>query len=364
MWKTITISLCAFFCLSNLNAATIAVTSLNNSGSGTLREAITNAVFDDIIQFNSALSGSIVLQSALPDITVRLTINGPSSGLVTLDGNDLYPLFIAQTDSFFVNKLNLSNGVRAGGGGAVFVDLDHFATLSNLNVTLSAASDGLNPLFADVGGQLILNNVTFSSSNTSEVYLNTGNLAINNTSTTDTIVGGSGVVVTDGDAVNMFTPTASSGEDLFILVVSGTTSFTGTTVEPLIILSNGTLSGDYTIGYLANYGICQMGDSSTITQCQSLNGSILDSQGTLQVKIDSAGNSDQLANGGLIILNGTLELRPSSGTYSANTIYTIVTSDAFILGAFDIVTPFNGLDFQVNYNSNSVEIEILTTSTI
>lgn len=81
------------FCTHYMNAVTITVTNLNDSGVGSLRQAITDASSGDIIAFNTSLAGTITLLTALPTITVNnLTIRGNlSSGAPTIviDGNNL-----------------------------------------------------------------------------------------------------------------------------------------------------------------------------------------------------------------------------------------------------------------------------------
>lgn len=68
-------------------AATIPVSNLNDSGPGSLREAISVANSNgtsDLIDFGDALSGDIVLQSALPGLFGTVEIAGPGSAAVTI----------------------------------------------------------------------------------------------------------------------------------------------------------------------------------------------------------------------------------------------------------------------------------------
>ena len=66
--------------------AAFTVTSLDDAGPGTLREAITLAnatAAADTIDF--AVTGVIHIGSQLPTITAPLTINGPGAELLTID---------------------------------------------------------------------------------------------------------------------------------------------------------------------------------------------------------------------------------------------------------------------------------------
>jgi hypothetical protein len=79
-------------------AKTITVTSRQDSGSGTLRAAITEADNDandtspakaDLITFASGLSGSIDLQSPLPTVTDSIDLHGPGARRITINGKSV-----------------------------------------------------------------------------------------------------------------------------------------------------------------------------------------------------------------------------------------------------------------------------------
>ena len=74
-------------------AATFTVTNLNDSGAGSLRQAILdakNATGDDTIIFQTGLSGSILLTNGALQIDSNLTINGPGAKMLVIDGNGLF----------------------------------------------------------------------------------------------------------------------------------------------------------------------------------------------------------------------------------------------------------------------------------
>jgi hypothetical protein len=147
MIKKIFLISCLFLCTGIIYASTISVTNTNDSGAGSLRQAITSAVDGDII--NIALSGTITLSSELPIIAKTITINGYSTGTI-ISGNNVYRIFTVQipTGTVTFNGLNIQNGLS----------------------TIGAASG----LYAITGnnGKVVLNRCTFSGCNTtgSEAY--------------------------------------------------------------------------------------------------------------------------------------------------------------------------------------------------
>ncbi len=105
-------------------AATIIVANLNDSGAGSLRQAILDAnaaAGDDIITFASGLTGTINLAGALPALSTNITINGPGADLLTVrrDTGGDYRIFdiTGATTTSTISGLTISNGVADFGGG-------------------------------------------------------------------------------------------------------------------------------------------------------------------------------------------------------------------------------------------------------
>ncbi|MEL6047525.1 hypothetical protein AAGG49_23020, partial [Stenotrophomonas maltophilia] len=62
--------------------ATLVVTNTDDAGAGSLRAAITSAQTDtdqDTIEFARAVTGTIALASALPDLSADVILSGPGA---------------------------------------------------------------------------------------------------------------------------------------------------------------------------------------------------------------------------------------------------------------------------------------------
>ena len=102
-------------------AATRTVTTLADSGAGSLRQAIADAVSEDTITF--AVPGTIALTGGELVIDKALTISGPGANALTLSGNNASRV------------LYVPLGVPAGGGSV---------RISGLTI---ADGDGFSPNF-------------------------------------------------------------------------------------------------------------------------------------------------------------------------------------------------------------------------
>jgi hypothetical protein len=130
--------------------ATITVTTLDDSGDGSLRSAIAEAnsvAGDDTIMFAQGLSGTINLASALPGLSSNIELEGPGADLLTVrrDTGGDYRIFSVTVGSevtlsgMMISNGRLSSGAEATGGG-----LRNAGTLNLANCTVShnTAVDG------------------------------------------------------------------------------------------------------------------------------------------------------------------------------------------------------------------------------
>ena len=133
--------LCALM-LWNLNtrASTLTVTSLADSGPGTLRDQVAAAASGDTINFS--VTGTITLtNSAVMPIAKNLTITGPGAGSLTVN-RTLYGTTIFSISNGIVSLSGLT--ISGGGGnfgGAIYMS-GGTVTIASTTLSNNAADDG------------------------------------------------------------------------------------------------------------------------------------------------------------------------------------------------------------------------------
>lgn len=105
-----------FLTTISLHATVLTVTSLADSGSGSLRDTIAASSAGDAIQF--AVNGKIVLSSAI-NINHSLFLQGPGAALLTVDANHVDRAFVTSGNSTnTISGMTITNGYVAGANGA------------------------------------------------------------------------------------------------------------------------------------------------------------------------------------------------------------------------------------------------------
>ncbi|MFN5857624.1 MAG: FG-GAP-like repeat-containing protein, partial [Pseudanabaenaceae cyanobacterium] len=162
--------------------ANFTVTNTNNSGAGSLRDAIAQAnalAGADTISFAGVFSDgntsndTITLTSEL-SLNGDLTINGSGGDLVTISGNNASRVFtVGGGVNVTLNALTLIGGNAGGGfGGGIYNN----GTLTLTNSTLSNSTASAGGGIWNQGGTLTLTNTTLSSNTASG---NGGGMTIN-----------------------------------------------------------------------------------------------------------------------------------------------------------------------------------------
>ena len=262
--------------LSNI----VTVTNTNDSGAGSLRNALTNATSGEIINFARTAFGTITLSSGPLEVATNLTIDGPGAKNVTIDGNNTFLDLLVDADvTASLSGLTITGGEASATtyGGGILND----GTLTVANCVITKNSGG------EVGGG-ILNNGSVTVTN-SVVSDNTATFAAginNNPGATLTV---SGSTITNNAAGELNGGIGNFG---------GTVKITNSVVSDNVAQSGGGGIGD------TKFSFGSGGGGGTLT----INNSIV-----------SGNSSPGGQNGGGILVNGGA-LTISGSTVANNTV--------------------------------------------
>ena len=181
----------ALFCSVSISAYAdiITVTKTNDSGPGSLRQALVDSQDGDTIDFDPLLKGqTIFLTSAELVINKSITISGPSPNLLAVSRAQNAPAFrifnLMSGRSVTIQGLTISNGLAPefGCGGGI---LDEGSSLSLMNCTVSGNStDGTGGgICAESNATLTIESSTLSGNYAGDYgggIANNGTLTINN----------------------------------------------------------------------------------------------------------------------------------------------------------------------------------------
>src|SRR5947207_254113 len=208
---------CALFGLPTGQAATITVNNKNDSGPGSLRQALADAHNEDTINFDSSLNGqTITLTSGELVVNKIVSINGPGPNNLAVDANHASRVFhVSDGASAGISGLSIINGSASGlYGGGIYND---HSTLSVINCTLSGnsadAPTGGGGGIYNAGAITQLANTVFNASSIFRASGMIGSLGYNLCSDD-----GSGFLTATGDQINinpMLGPLQDNGGPIF-----------------------------------------------------------------------------------------------------------------------------------------------------
>jgi hypothetical protein len=226
--------------IGTAEAANYTVTTTNESGAGSLRDAIGQANANpgaDSIGFAAGLTGTITLASTLPQITQDLTITGPGAGVVTVSGNHLHQVFnISPSVTVSISGLTISNGLGPPDGGGISnagtLAITHSTFSGNSGragggiynagtLTITNSTFHSNPVTAVGGGvlnsngaMLTITNSTFygnSASASGGGILNSGTMTVTNSTISGNAAGRFGGGIFNNAGTMMITNSTLSG---------------------------------------------------------------------------------------------------------------------------------------------------------
>ncbi len=174
-------------------AATFTVTTVADSGAGSLRQAILDANANpgaDAITIG--VTGRIELAAPLPPVSEALVISGPGAASLTIDGNGLGSVLVSTA------SLTISGLTVTGGGGTAFGGGINATVLSMTDVVISGNSTTAFGGGVFVSGQMTIVNSTIAGNHSDAfaggLFIQTGPGTVSNTTisgnTSDSFAGG------------------------------------------------------------------------------------------------------------------------------------------------------------------------------
>lgn len=288
-------------------AATRYVTNTNDTGVGSLRFVVGAAGPGDTINFTLTLPATITLTNGQIDL-VNLTINGPSSNLLTISGNNAGRVFNTGGNvSISGVTIRDGNGTGAPGGG---VQSSGVLTLTDTIVISNTANNG-GGVF-NLGGTLTIINSTVSDNSaiydTGGVYNNDGTTTIINS-----IVSNNVATLTAGGIYNLG---PSARLTLDGSTVRGNLAYGyvggGLANESIMTITNSTISSNVVSNTFASGGGIYNKNALTITNTTINNNAAQSSSG------GNAGGIYQEISTSLLTLNNvTMSGNTSTGVAGA-----------------------------------------------
>ena len=162
--------------IASANAATLIVTNTNDSGPGSLRQALAQANDGDTIQFDPALNGqTITLTSGELAIAKNITISGPGSNLLTVSRSSTAPAFrifhATPNHTVLIARLTINGGNAAPNGSGILNDhatlmLESCSVQNNINPAQGGQGGGIFNDGSGTSASLTISNSTLSGNMT------------------------------------------------------------------------------------------------------------------------------------------------------------------------------------------------------
>jgi Right handed beta helix region len=217
--------------LTGAHAATINVANLNDSGAGSLRQAIQDAAAGDLVLVD--LAGTIHLTSGALVVSKDLLIEGPGARILTIAraGSTKFRILHVTSGSLYLSGVTVTNGDAssgAQGGGAALVDLGASLTVDYSAITNNTAGSLSGGAILNNGGSVTLRFDTISANQAglgggienngqagpAGAYLLESTIVDNAASTASAVTGGGGGIDNDHGTLtlNSCTIAGNSGD--------------------------------------------------------------------------------------------------------------------------------------------------------
>jgi hypothetical protein len=277
---TLTLGMLGLQPLQPVYASTRTVTNTNDSGAGSLRQAIIGAVSGDTIIFNSSLAGQTIVLSSTLVVDKNLVIDGSALvSQITISGADLTRVFYINAGvTVTLDSLIVAHGKSPFGdmGGGIF----SAGALTVTNSTISENSAAYGGGIFNEGGAVTLLDSTLSSNTTymdgAGVYSQGGTVTVSNSTLSD----------------NIATYTAGGVYNAGGTVIVSNSTFSDNSGDPLM--------SSYA-GGIYNTGTLTISDSTFANNsAEASGGAIFHGSGTLTITNSMFSDNSARVGGGII----------------------------------------------------------------
>lgn len=204
-----------------LNPLSLIVSNNNDSGSGSLRQAIQTAdrADSDVISFAPNVVGPVILTTGELVIGKPLVIQGPTVTPITVSGNNASRVIRVTSNSIVsISSLTIANGATAAQGGGIFNDFGCTLALNNCAVVTNISGNNgggvaNNGSFAAYNCTFAANLATFTGGG---IYTYAGPVALRNC----TVVSNN-AVNTDGGGICNYSLVAGTSNYITSTLVAG-----------------------------------------------------------------------------------------------------------------------------------------------
>ncbi|MEH2027940.1 PEP-CTERM sorting domain-containing protein [Nostoc sp.] len=210
--------------VESAQAATLTVNNLNDSGVGSLRDTINIASNNDVVEFLlgnnpstiTLTSGALAMPAAGYAYAKNLTINGPGANLLTISGNNQFPVFDISGANVTFSGLAIAGNINAyNSSNVTFIN----STISGDNVNIDSNLTLINSTISSE--RLAINGELTGINDSNVTALSSTTIGGNLTSSSGTLTISTGRLdINDGmnnsEAAGSITVTADS-----IVLISG-----------------------------------------------------------------------------------------------------------------------------------------------
>ena len=319
---TVFLFLMALLIALPVKAGDVTVFNTNDSGAGSLRQAIADAIDGDTILFDSSLEGqTISLTSGELLITKKLTISGPGANLLAISGNNLSRVIhIAATVT--INGVTIKEGTAPDGGG--IFNNGGSVTLTNSTIASNTATaTGGGGIVNFGGGSVALTNSTVASNTAPTgggIFNQEGSITLANStvaSNTASTNGGGIYNVLDGSVTltnsTIASNTASTnGGGIFSIGLGNSITVTNSTVADNTGATNG--GGIYN----SNGSVALTNSTVTGNTGVTIGGGILNNGGSVTLTNSTVASNTAPTGGGIFNQGGSITLANSIAANSLN----------------------------------------------